>query len=164
LIIWLIDKAIKKTTINQRKLRWFFSFARGECMFLYFSGSKKVELIKYSVCGAVATVTDIGLLYLLESLAVCNYRLAASLAFVAGMTAKYLLFSWLILVAYQRLKRLQETLIFLVTGLVGLGINYLIINSFAEVDLVYSKALSIVIVVTWNYLATKTMLFNKPRP
>ena len=103
------------------------------------------------------------LLFILTEFADINYLIAAIIAFTTGMLIVYLLsISWVF--PNRSLKsRQKEIWIFFVIGVIGLGLNEVIIWSFTEfVNFHYmaSKLISTMIVYFWNFFNRKYILFN----
>lgn len=126
-----------------------------------FSGSISSELIRYYFCGAAATLVDIGTLWCLHSYFALHYLVAASLAFILAVLVSYLFTVQLILKHYARRKFGSELALFAVINLISLTISLSVIVCFSEANLLYSKALAIVLSIVWNFLAKKLVLFNK---
>lgn len=121
------------------------------------------QMIRYSISGAIAFSVDMALLFILTEFADINYLIAAIIAFTTGMLIVYLLsISWVF--PNRSLKsRQKEIWIFFVIGVIGLGLNEVIIWSFTEfVNFHYmaSKLISTMIVYFWNFFNRKYILFN----
>lgn len=122
-----------------------------------------IQMVRYSISGAIAFMVDIALLFTLTEYAGINYLIAAVIAFSTGMLIVYLLsISWVF--SKRSFKsRQKEVWIFLLIGFIGLGLNEVIIWSFTEfVYLHYmtSKLISTIIVYFWNFFNRKYILFN----
>lgn len=126
-----------------------------------FSGSISSELIRYCVCGGTATLVDVGTLWYLEVKTDLNYIISAGLAFSLAVLVSYGLSSQLIFRHYARHQIGLELAIFAIINLFSLGISLGVIACFSEANLLYSKALAIVLSIAWNFLAKKLVLFNK---
>jgi|GEM_PF-6254337 putative flippase GtrA len=127
-----------------------------------FAGSKTKELGLYSLCGAIATITDIVILTGLELYSGLNYVLASAMAFGVASIVKFILLVILVLGDYRRRSLVYELLLFIVIAVVGLAINSLIISLFPESWLFGSKLLAIVVVIAWNFIMMKLSIFNQP--
>ncbi len=121
------------------------------------------EFIRYVVASAIALLVDAGLLWLLTDIAQISYLLSGAVSFTAGLTIVYLLSVYWVFEARTVRSRGAEFLIFAVIGLVGLGLNEVILyilTSMFGVFYLFSKAASVVVVFSWNFAARKWILFR----
>lgn len=121
------------------------------------------EFIRYVVASAIALLVDAGLLWLLTDFGQISYLLSGAIAFTAGLTVVYLFSVYWVFEARAVESRSAEFLIFAMIGLVGLGLNevvlYVLTGTFGLFYLV-SKAASVVVVFSWNFAARKWLLFR----
>ena len=121
----------------------------------------QVQLFRYLIVGGLAFVVDFIVLLLLVNYLSVNYLVAAGISFLLGLLANYLLsISW---VFNQEAKSSisQSVLIFVITGVVGLGINEVFMFTFTHlVGLQYllSKIFTVPIVLLWNFLSRRYLL------
>ena len=122
-----------------------------------------IQLFRYTFVGGVAFIADFGSLYLLTDLAGVYYLYSAAIAFVIGLTINYV-FSILWVFKSRSVKNKSiEFMIFAIIGLVGLGMNELIIWFSTErlsIYYLHSKLISTAIVYFWNFLARKYILYK----
>ncbi len=125
------------------------------------SSSIWMQLVRYIFVAGAGLVIDFGgLVFLTESLHI-YYVLSATISFVAALIVNYAL-SVLWVFPASKYRRLHEFLFFGLIGLVGLGINDLLIwvlSSGFGVYYVWSKVISTSVVFAWNFLARKFLLF-----
>lgn len=126
------------------------------------TNSLLVQFLRYTVVGGFAFVVDFALLVLLTSLAGLHYLISAVLAFLAGLTTNYVLS--VVWVFHQRTysSRRLEFLLFGGIGLVGLGLNEILMWLFTDrVGLHYtiSKLGATFFIYLWNFLARRFCLF-----
>lgn len=120
------------------------------------------EFLRYFFASLLALAADAGALYLLTSYAGVPYLYSGAAAFLLGLTVVYLLsISW---VFEHRVSHNPwlEFGIFALIGIVGLGINELVLYVFTGIFGWYyllSKAASVVVVFSWNFIARKRILF-----
>ncbi|MCM1337197.1 MAG: GtrA family protein [Candidatus Amulumruptor caecigallinarius] len=110
---------------------------------------------------------DFGLLALLTEYAGFSYQLSACLSFTAGLTINYLLsIVWVFgSAARSQADHIIEFVSFGLIGLVGLGMNALIMWFFTElcgVHYLVSKIISTIIVFFWNFLARRSLITYLP--
>jgi putative flippase GtrA len=121
------------------------------------------QLIKYTFAGGIAFVMDIGSLYLLTEFAHIHYLISTAIAFLIGLSTNYIIsINW---VFDQRTvsNKKVEFLIFGMIGVLGLGMNELVIWVFTEkVGLFYinSKLIATAIVYFFNFFVRKFTLFK----
>jgi putative flippase GtrA len=114
--------------------------------------------------GGIAFVVDFGLLFLLTAYAGLHYQWSAAISFIAGLAVNYMIsITWVFNADEGSRNRLYEFLMFAVVGVIGLGLNALIIYVFTELVGVYyliSKIISTIIVFLWNFLGRRYLLLN----
>jgi len=124
-----------------------------------------VQFLRYAVVAAVGLVVDFGGLVLLKEVGHVFYLLAATISFVVALLVNYYLSIWWVFPA-SRFSRKQEFMMFGAIGLVGLGLNDLmlwLLTSGLGIFYVWSKAISTVIVFFWNFFARKAIFALKPK-
>ena len=108
-------------------------------------------------------MVDFGLLYLLAGFAGLHYLISAAIAFLFGLLTNYCL-SRLWVFDRRTIENVAvEFVIFAVIGIVGLGLNELIIWFVRErihFHYLIAKALSAGIILIWNFGARKSVLFR----
>lgn len=134
-----------------------------------------IQFFRYLFVGGFAFVVDYGVLMLLVEVFDFNATLAAVISFTLGLAVNYILSTLWIFKNSKINNRLAEFIAFALIGVIGLGINELIIWLFDDViaphqplsfipqDKYYliGKLLSTVIVFIWNFAARKFIIFNK---
>jgi putative flippase GtrA len=127
------------------------------------TGSLLQQFSRYIAVGGVAFVVDFGLLYLLTELLGLYYLISAAIAFLFGLLTNYSL-SRLWVFDRRTIKNVAvELVIFTAIGIVGLGLNEVIIWFVREkihFHYMIAKAISAGIVLIWNFGARKTVLFR----
>lgn len=123
-----------------------------------------IQLFRYGFVGGVAFVVDFGLLAMFTELCGLPYLVSACLSFIAGLTVNYAMsIKWVFnqsdnLTAQQRT---AEFIIFAAIGVIGLGLNALIMWVATEqigFHYLVSKIVSTVTVFFWNFLARRTFV------
>ena len=134
-----------------------------------------IQFFRYLSVGGFAFVVDYGTLMLLVEVFGFNAKLAAVIAFILGLAVNYILSTLWIFKNSKIGNRLAEFAAFALIGVIGLGINELIIWLFDDViaprqplsfipeDKYYliGKLVSTAIVFIWNFAARKFIIFNK---
>ena len=122
-----------------------------------------LQLLRYGFVGGVAFVADYGTLFALTHYAGIHYLLSAGIAFCIGLTVNYLLsISW-VFNKNRSAKPWIEFLVFALIGVVGLGLNELIMYVATDgIGLHYmlSKLISTFLVFCWNFFARKLIIFK----
>jgi putative flippase GtrA len=122
-----------------------------------------VQLLRYAFVGGLAFVVDFGSLFVLTEYARIHYLQSAALAFVLGLTTNYLLSIYWVFQKRTFHNKALEYGIFAVLGLLGLGLNQVLIYSLTELaDCHYllSKAVATAVVFFWNFGSRKLILFH----
>ena len=122
-----------------------------------------IQLFRYLFVGGAAFIVDFLSLFILTDFFGIYYLISAAIAFILGLIANYFLsISWVF--NKRKLKnRHFEFGVFAVIGIIGLGFNEIFIWFFTQDLQIYyllSKILAAVIILFWNFLARKFILFR----
>ena len=123
-----------------------------------------IQLFRYTFVGGIAFIVDFASLYLLTEFVGFHYLYSAAIAFIIGLIINYILSILWVFKSRAVNKKIVEFIIFAIIGMIGLGLNEIIIwFSTERINLYYlhSKLISTVIVYFWNFLARKYILYNK---
>ena len=123
-----------------------------------------IQLFRYIFVGGAAFAVDFSALYILTDAFGIHYLLSAAIAFLLGLTANYILCNVWVFSSRVVANKWVEFGIFSLIGVIGLGMNELIIWAFTEhVHFHYmaSKVVSAATVFLWNFFARKYILYNK---
>lgn len=122
-----------------------------------------VQLFRYLFVGGFAFVFDFGILYILTEYFQVYYLFSAAISFIIGLSINYVL-SILWVFEKRTIKNYYlELFIFSFIGVVGLFLNEVILWFFTEKVGAYyliSKILATIIVLLWNFLVRKFVLFR----
>ncbi|MDR0748200.1 MAG: GtrA family protein [Tannerellaceae bacterium] len=127
------------------------------------SGNLFVQLLRYTFVGGLAFIVDVGLLFILTEYAAFYYLVSATCSFIAGLLVNYYI-STIWVFGSSPYKKGIEFVLFALVGLIGLGLNDLLIWVFTEKCGIYymlSKLLTAVLVYMWNFLGRRYLIFNK---
>ncbi len=124
-----------------------------------------IQLFRYLIVGGVAFIVDFGLLAFLTEKFELPYQLSACISFVAGLTVNYVLSIFWVFnsQAQGRSAKVAEFTLFAIVGVVGLGLNALIMWLFTEkagFHYLLSKIVSTIIVFAWNFFARRSIIAN----
>jgi putative flippase GtrA len=109
---------------------------------------------------------DFGVLAFLTEIARLHYLISAAFSFVLGTTLSYALSILFIFELRRYASRGLEYGLFVLVGLVGLGLNELLLWTLTDVLGIYylvSKIAAASLVFFWNFGARKLILFSAPR-
>jgi putative flippase GtrA len=123
----------------------------------------RTQFLRYAVVGGVAFAVDAGLLWALTALAGLYYLLSAGISFTAGLVVNYLLSRCWVFERRALSSTTLEFTIFTLIGIVGLGLNQLLMWGFTEeLGLYYlvSKCFAAGCVLVWSFGARKWALFS----
>ena len=121
------------------------------------------QLFRYAIVGGLSFVVDYGSLWLLTEKAGLPYLWSAAIAFILGLICNYLLSTaWVF--GESRIKNAWgEFLAFAIIGVIGLGLNELIMYACTDglgFHYMLSKIVSTGIVFFWNFLARRFLVFK----
>jgi putative flippase GtrA len=122
-----------------------------------------IQLFRYTFVGGIAFLVDFGTLFLLTDKLKLHYLFSAIIAFILGLITNYLLSITWVFKQRKLNKAHLEFAIFSLIGIVGLGMNELIIWFSTEIIGFYyliSKLISTIIVYFWNFFVRKFTLFK----
>ena len=121
------------------------------------------QLLRYFVVGGISFLVDYGSLWLLTEKAGFPYLVSAAIAFLLGLVCNYILSTKWVFGESRIKSRWGEFVAFAVIGVIGLGLNELIMyvcTDGAGLHYMISKIVSAVIVFFWNFLARRFLLFK----
>jgi putative flippase GtrA len=123
----------------------------------------RIQLFRYLFVGGAAFIVDFLSLYILTDFFGIYYLISAAIAFILGLFVNYILsVSWV----FNKRKldnRTFEFGIFAIIGIVGLGLNEVLLWFFTQELLIYyllSKIFAAAIILFWNFFARKYLLFK----
>ena len=122
-----------------------------------------VQLLRYAVVGGVAFVVDYGSLWLLTEVVGLHHLVSAAIAFILGLICNYVISTAWVFGESKVSNRWVEFVIFSIIGVIGLGLNELIIYLCTDVcglHYMLSKIMSTVIIFFWNFFARRFILFK----
>lgn len=122
-----------------------------------------IQLFRYGFVGGIAYCVDFGFLFFLTEVIKIHYLISAAIAFILGLITNYALSILWVFPKRTLADKRMEFLIFSIIGLIGLGLNEVIIWSFTELihfHYLISKIFSTIVVFFWNFLARKKVLFS----
>jgi len=122
-----------------------------------------VQLFRYTLVGGLAFVVDFSALYLLTEHAGLHYLVSATLAFLLGLVVNYLLSVRWIFRRSRLDNRSQEFAIYGWIGVIGIGLNSLVMWVFTEqlhFHYLGSKVVAAAAIFLWNFFARKRALFK----
>ena len=124
-----------------------------------------LQFFRYLFVGGVSTVVDWSVLFLLTDFAPIHYLISAVISFIAGLIANYFLSKALVFKGSEaKVSPFAEFIAYTIIGVVGLGLTELIIFLITDCmnqHYMLSKVIATAIVLTWNYLARKFIIYKK---
>ena len=122
------------------------------------------EFLRYAVVGGIAFVAEFVTLYILAERLHVYYQIAGAVAFTVGLTVNYVLSVTWVFTQRTLNNRMAEFLIFAIIGVLGMGINALILGLFTgrlKFNVMLSKCVAAAVILLWNYGARKVVLFRR---
>ncbi|MBR5176124.1 MAG: GtrA family protein [Bacteroidales bacterium] len=121
------------------------------------------QLLRYAVVGGISFMVDYGSLWLLTEKAGLPYLWSAAIAFILGLICNYLLSTAWVFGESRIRNAWGEFLAFAIIGVIGLGLNELIMYGCTDglgFHYMLSKIVSTGIVFFWNFLARRFLVFK----
>ena len=123
-----------------------------------------LQFFRYVFVGGIATVVDMGLLFVLTDLVHIHHLISAIISFIAGLTTNFGLSKFLVFKANEaRVTPLMEFVSYTLIGVIGLGLTELILFAFTsglKLHYMLSKIIATIIVFLWNYAARKVIVYK----
>lgn len=120
----------------------------------------RLQFLRYVFVGGIAAVTNIGLLYICTDLLKVYYLISNVIGFMGGLSVNYLLSKKLVFAAEEQINKTLEFTIYAAIGVVGLGLDTLLMWIFTSKMGIYyliSKIISTGLVFIWNFGARKVL-------
>jgi putative flippase GtrA len=124
------------------------------------------QLMRSMGASLAAFAVDFAVLALLTEAARLHYLLSAGISFLLGTSVSYLLSVLLVFPVRRHDSRLVEYALFVLVGVMGLGLNEALLWAFTERLGIYylaSKVIAASLIFFWNFGARKYLLFRAPR-
>ncbi len=121
-----------------------------------------VQFMRYVIVGGIAFLVDYVFLILLTEVFQIFYLTSAAISFVIGLAVNYFLAVKWVFQSSANNKSIEISLYALI-GIVGLGLNELIIWLFTEevkFHYMLSKIVAAVVVLGWNFLARRKLMLK----
>ncbi|HOD16173.1 MAG TPA: GtrA family protein [Spirochaetota bacterium] len=127
------------------------------------TGNIVIQFVRNPLAGIVAFAVDYLLLYILTDCGL-QYLVSAAIAFITGTTVNYFLCRVIVFNAYiPRYKSMPEYTIFIIIGVIGLGLTELLMYLFTDAigfHYLLSKVVAGILVSLWNFFGRRFFLFN----
>ena len=121
------------------------------------------QLFRYVIVGGIAFLVDYGQLFALTEYLHFHYLLSATISFIAGLIVNYAISTRWIFRHSKLDNRLMEFIIYSLIGVIGLLINNIILyllTDFFHIHYMLSKLITAAIVMGWNFIGRKIILFK----
>lgn len=132
-------------------------------LFVHQSDHIAIQFIRYGIVAVTAFIIDFGLLYIFTAYCHIFYLLSSILSFSISLVANYFLsVAWVF--SRSAYRRSVEVTAFIIIGVIGLGLNTLIIwfcTSKLGIYYLVSKLIAVAIVFFWSFAARRYFLFRK---
>ena len=122
-----------------------------------------IQLFRYVFVGGFAFLVDYGILFFLTEYVGLHYLLSATCSFLAGLIVNYLISTTWVFNQSKLKNKWIEFVVFGLIGIVGLGFNNLFLYLLTDkigIHYMISKIIVAAIVMLWNFIARKVILFK----
>ncbi len=122
-----------------------------------------LQSFRYAVGGGIAFVFDFSSLYLLTQYGHIYYLFSAAIAYMIGSAVHYIFSIFAVFPSRTYENRTLEFTIFALIGLIGLGMNEILMWFFTAkmgYHYLYSKLLATCFIFFWNFSTRKFLLFR----
>lgn len=121
------------------------------------------QFLRYTVTAGIAYSADIIILVLLIEVAGVHYLSAAAIAYMSGLILKYAISVTWVFNTRILMNKFVEFIVFAIIGVVGLGLNELLMWVFTgmlQFHYLAAKVISSGFTTIWNFSARKCILFR----
>ncbi len=122
-----------------------------------------IQVFRYLIVSGISLLVDTGVLAALTELLGLHYLVSAVAGYLTGLVVNYALSRAWVFHSSKLESKTAEFAIFVAIGLIGLGVNELILWGWVGLfglHYVYGRMVSAVIGYTWKYVARKWLLFR----
>ncbi len=131
--------------------------------FMERSSELRIEIFRSVIVSGVSFIFDFGLLYVLTDIAHVFYLLSATISYGMGMIVSYILSVRWAFGKRSMQNKTAEFLIFIIIGVIGMGLNALILwlwTGLLGLNYLLGRLVSAVIGYVWKFAARKIALFR----
>ena len=149
----------KKSSGISELFEYIFSF-NIKSLFKEKTDNTFIQFFRYLFVGGIAAVINIGMLYVFTDIIHIHYIISNILSFIMGLSVNYILSKKFVFQEETKISSSKEFLIYAIIGVIGLGIDTLLVWLFTDVLSMYymiSKLISTMIVFIWNFGARKVL-------
>lgn len=148
-------------------MKEFFEYLKAfdlKAIFLAPTTNGFLQFFRYVFVGGIATIVDWAILFIATEYGGVHYIFSAILSFFGGLATNYALSKLLVFSASEaKTGAFMEFVGYTIIGAVGLGLTVLIMYVLTEMLGLYymlSKVTATIIVLFWNYIARKKLLYE----
>ncbi|MDE5852879.1 MAG: GtrA family protein [Oscillospiraceae bacterium] len=122
----------------------------------FFANDRLREMFRFVVTGGFSFLVDFGLMVFLVEIFHMNELFAAGISFTVSVIVNYLMCVFWVFDATQK-NNVLTIIIFIVSSIIGLGLNELFMWILLEIYINYmvAKIISTILVMIWNYIAKR---------
>ena len=120
------------------------------------------KFIKFTIIGIIATLIDYSVMIILKEIFSFSVLIASGIAFTVALIFNFTCNMMFVFVDKKEgMTKTKAAIIFLITSVIGLGLNQLIMYLLTEKILIHyiiAKLFSIMVVGLWNFFSKKIMI------
>ncbi|MDA2922422.1 GtrA family protein [Patescibacteria group bacterium AH-259-L07] len=119
-------------------------------------------MLRYGATAGISFIIDISALFVLTEFFHIYYLYSAAIAYVVALIIHYVLNVWWVFNKRKIRHWPAELALFSLIGIVGLGLNQVLMWFFTEIILIHyliSKVIARIFIFFWNFFMRKYMLF-----
>jgi len=126
--------------------------------------NKYIQIIKYIIAGSIATLSNLGVLFVCVNYFKLWYLTSAIISFCVAVIVGYLLHKFFVFKNYEKKGMYKQFLNFLSYNIVMLSFNTLLMYFFVDIISIWyllSQAISALIIACMNYIYFNKIVFKK---
>ncbi len=132
-------------------------------LFIEETNNTMLQFFRYIFVGGTAFVADFFVFFIFDHILKFELALSVAISFLTGIYVNYILSKWIVF-KKEYSSKLYEITIFIIIGVIGLGLTELLMHLFTSnlnIHSLISKVIVSAIVLIWNFTARKIILYKK---
>lgn len=161
--MYICNRNYKYQFTNKYLLPMTSNYKFTQFLFINETTNWAIQLFRYIFVGGFAFIIDYGLLFLLTEFIGFHYLVSATISFSVGLIVNYIISTHWIFRKSKLSNLALEFIIYGAIGVVGLIINdFLLFILTDKLNLHYmiSKLITTILVMGWNFVGRRTILFK----
>lgn len=131
------------------------------------TGTRSLEIIRFGISGAIATGTNLGILYALTDLAGIFYLASAIFSYAIATVVSFLLQKFWTFTHHSTVQARREFALYVMNNVLGIIFNLAglhVLVEYVGIWYVAAQFILLALIATWNFFVFKAIIFRTKRP